>query len=245
MVERYPETEADGFDLTLLGGFGLSWRGASLHVTQAAERLLAFLALRSRPVQRLYLAGTLWPESTEQHAVGCLRSALWRIRRVGRLLVEARGESLQLAGNVRVDLYDITERARRLVRGGPVELGDFAAIVPATELLPDLYDDWVLVERERHRQLRMHALEVLCLQLSATGRHGDAIEAGLAAVHGEPLRESAHGALIRAHLAEGNRSEAMRQYDRYCTVLRQELGLRPSPEIQRLTSDEVLLMAVR
>ena len=220
--------------MCLLGGFELRRDGATVHVTQAAERLLALLAIRSRPLLRLYVAGTLWADSTEQHAVGSLRSALWRLGRSGQRLVEADAEHLRIAPDVRVDLHEVMIRGRRLLHGGPIEDGDFAAMIPAAELLPDHYDEWVLVERERYRQLRMHALEILCLQLSAAGRHGEAVEAGMAAVNSEPLRESAHRVLICAHLAEGNRCEAIRQFDRYRALLRNDLGLEPSPDIAGL-----------
>ncbi len=121
--------------------------------------------------------------------------------------------------------------------------GDFATLVAAMDLLPHHYDDWVLIERDRHRQLRMHALEMLCIQLSAAGRHGEAVEAGLAAVNGEPLRESSQRVLIRAHLAEGNRCEAIRQFDSYRELIQHELGLRPSPEMNALLSGEGLRIA--
>jgi DNA-binding SARP family transcriptional activator len=58
-----------------------------------------------------------------------------------------------------------------------------------------------------------------------------AIEAGLAAVAGEPLRESAHRALIRVHLQEGNRVEAIRQFTACKNILRDELGVEPSAEL--------------
>jgi DNA-binding SARP family transcriptional activator len=212
-------------------------------VTQAGERLLALLAIHARPMLRLYVASSLWADSTEQRANGSLRSTLWRLGRSGCRLVEADAEHLRLSHHVWVDLDDVTIRARRLLGGGPAEDGDIAAIVPADELLPDLYDDWVLIERERHRQLRMHALEILCSRLSAAGRHGEAVEAGLAAVSGEPLRESAHRVLISAHLAEGNRCEAIRQFSRYRDVIRRELGLGPSPEICALITEHQLELA--
>jgi DNA-binding SARP family transcriptional activator len=154
--------------------------------------------------------------------------------------VDADADHLRLATSVRVDLHDVVARARRLMHGGPAEDGDFAAIVPAAELLPDHYDEWVLMERERHRQMRVHALEILCSQLSSAGRHGEAIEAGLAAVSGEPLRESAHRALIRAHLAEGNRCEAIRQFELYRHLIQTELGLQPSAEINALLPEPQL-----
>lgn len=225
-------------ELCLLGGFELRCDGAPLHVTLAAERLLAFLAIRVRPVQRPYVAGSLWADSTEQHSTGSLRSALWRLGRSGHRVIEADAQRLRIAPGVQVDLHDVTSRAQRLMHGGPAEEGDFAKIVPAVELLPEHYDDWVLVERERYRQLRMHALETLCIHLTSVARYGEAIEAGLAAVSSEPLRESAHRVLIHAHLAEGNRCEAIRQYERYRALLQKELGLKPSTEITALLSDQ-------
>jgi len=237
------QVEDQPFELSLLGGFELRRGGETVHATQAAERLLAFLAIRARPMLRLYVASSLWPDSTEQHAIGSLRSALWRLGRSGQRLVEADAEHLRLATGVLVDLHDVSARGRRLLHGGPIEDGDFAAIMPAAELLPDHYDDWVLVERERYRQLRMHALEILCARLSSAGRHGEAIEAGIAAVNSEPLRESAHRVLIRAHLAEGNRCEAIRQFERYRSLLRHDLGLEPSPEIEALVPQTPFALA--
>jgi DNA-binding SARP family transcriptional activator len=233
------ESAGRPFELCLLGGFELRCDGAPLHITLAAERLLAFLAIRARPVQRPFVAGSLWADSSEQHSTGSLRSALWRLGRSGHRVIEADAERLRLAPRVRVDLHDVTARAQRLIHGEPAEEGDFAKIVPAVELLPDHYDDWVLVERERYRQLRMHALETLCIHLTSVARYGEAVEAGLAAVNSEPLRESAHRVLIHAHLAEGNRCEAIRQYERYCALLQKELGLGPSAELTGLLPEQL------
>jgi DNA-binding SARP family transcriptional activator len=224
-------------ELSMLGGFELRCGSTTFRLSHAAERLLAFLAIQTRPLLRVYVAGMLWPDASESHAIGSLRSTLWRLGRSGHRLVAADAEHLKLAPGVLVDLHEVSQRARRLLRGGSAEEGDFGAMVPEADLLPDHYDEWVLLERERFRQLRMHALEVLCSQLSSGGRHGEAVEAGLAAVGGEPLRESAHRALICAHLAEGNRCEAIRQYDRYRNLLKSELGLQPSPSIRDLVTE--------
>jgi DNA-binding SARP family transcriptional activator len=56
---------------------------------------------------------------------------------------------------------------------------------------PDWYDDWLQMERERFRQLRLHALETLAERFVALGRHAQAIDAALAAVQVDPLRETA------------------------------------------------------
>ena len=97
------------------------------------------------------------------------------------------------------------------------------------DLLSDWNEDWVLIERERFRQARLHALEALCDRYSEAGLMMPTIQAGLAAVTADPFRESAHRALIsRAHLREGNRSEALRQYSSYRRMLDEELGIEPA-----------------
>lgn len=84
------------------------------------------------------------------------------------------------------------------------------------------------------RQRRLHTLETACRRLTAAGRFADALEAGLAAVAVEPLRESSHAAVIEAHLAEGNLIKASRQYEQLRDLLREHLGTRPSRRVLEL-----------
>jgi hypothetical protein len=100
-------------------------------------------------------------------------------------------------------------------------------------------DDWVGIHRERYHHLRLHAREAMCGRLAAGRRYGEAVEVGLAAVRAKPLRESAHEELVKVHLAEGNRFEATRQYQSCCRLLRNELGLEPSPRMQALLTSEI------
>jgi DNA-binding SARP family transcriptional activator len=104
------------------------------------------------------------------------------------------------------------------------------------ELLPDWYDEWVLIEAEDWRQLRLHALEALAGRLTARGHYGDAAAAALAAVRAEPLRESPRAALIRVHIAEGNPSEALREFTRYRELLMIELGVEPTERLRALVA---------
>lgn len=201
----------------------------------SAQRLVSFLALHDRPLLRLYVAGSLWTDSSESHAAGCLRSALWRLSRPGIAVVETLGKQLRLAAHVAVDVRDASRRARRLVAtSSPIEPGDLTAMMTAADILPDWYDDWVVVERERFRQLRIHALEAISARLRDEGRYAEAVEAGLAAVQCEPLRESAHRAVVAAHLSEGNIVEALRQYATFRGILRAEIDLEPSSAMEEL-----------
>lgn len=223
-------------ELGLLHGFEVRLGGRSVELPVSVQRLVAFLALHERPLQRLHVAGSLWLDSSEDHANASLRTALWRLGRQDCTLVEASGNQVGLAPGVTVDLHQARAQARRVLRHEPATAEDLDALCFAGELLPDWYDDWVLVERERFRQLRLHALEELCAELTAAGRFAAAIEAGHASVAAEPLRESAHRLLVVAYLAEGNPGEAIRQYRFFRDLLLSELGLEPSPQMEQLVA---------
>jgi DNA-binding SARP family transcriptional activator len=227
----------------LLGGFDLLLNGRPLQLPQGARRVVAFLALHSLPVQRLYVASRLWPDSTEDHAYGSLRTALWRLRVHGFVVATANSKQLALAPSVEVDVHDAAARARRAIRDAQApDPNDLAQLCDAGEMLPDWYEDWVLLERERFHQLRLHALESLCERCARDGQFGLAAEAGLAAVAGDPLRESAHRAVIESYIAEDNVADALRQYRLYRELAREQLGIDPSLQmrelIQGLPSDD-------
>jgi Bacterial transcriptional activator domain len=82
--------------------------------------------------------------------------------------------------------------------------------------------------RESYRQLRLHSLEAICDQLIQRERFGEALEAAFMAISTSPFRESAHRAVVFALLAEGNRGEALRHYERFRGALKEELGVEPS-----------------
>jgi DNA-binding SARP family transcriptional activator len=221
--------------LGLLQGFRLERDGGSLELPLGIQRLVAFLAVHNRPLLRLYVAGNLWLDSNEDHANANLRTALWRLHRLGLGLVDATRSHLSLAPGLVVDLHELSEGARQILRRETAPThAKLDAILHGGDLLPDWYDEWVVVEREQFRQLRLLALETLCNDLAAAGSYAGAVEAGLACVAAEPLRESSHRALIGAHLGEGNRVEAIRQFRFYEALVRVELGVEPSASLRRL-----------
>lgn len=229
--------DAAALRVSLLNGVQLRRDEEVVDLPLGAQRLLAFVALHDRPLFRQHVAGTLWPDVTENRSNGCLRSALWRLRQSGCQLIAATPQYLQLAAAVSVDFREATAAARHVL-AGPTEqgLGLSLQLAEPRDLLSGWYEDWVLLERERFRQLRLHALETLCDLLTAAGRFGEAIEAGLSAVAGEPLRESAQRSLIQAHLAEGNGCEAIRRYKSFVKLLHEELGLKPSARLNDLVT---------
>jgi len=221
-----------GLQLNLLNTFEIVARGQRVVLPLGAQRLVAFVALHERPVQRDYVAGMLWLDSSDARAAANLRSMLWRIHKRAHGLIDVGGHALRLEQGVRTDLRVAEALARRELAeedGDPSDPSVFAV-----DLLPDWYDDWVLLERERYRQLRLRALEALCERQLRAGRVTEALEAGLLSLAGEPLRESAHRALVRVHLADGNAVEAVRQYKLCRRLLREQLGIEPTEQLRDL-----------
>jgi len=205
-------------------------------VPEGSKQLLAFVALRRGRVERRYAAGTLWPFGNEERAAGNLRSALWRLRRAGINVLVADKWSLALCADVIVDLHVMDQWATRLIQGTAAghDLDISPSVSEALDLLPGWYDDWALMERERIRQRLLHALEALSVRLACLGRFGEAVDAALLAVSVEPLRESAQRALIGAHVAEGNLTEARRTFLLYRDLVRRELDVEPSGDLSAL-----------
>jgi DNA-binding SARP family transcriptional activator len=220
--------------LTLLRTFEFVCEGVPIPIPMSVQRVVAFIALGRQPRQRTYIAGCLWLDTPEERAQANLRSALWRLRRGGYPLIRATASQLELDPAVEVDLHETEALARRALEDETslpldVDLSAFDG-----DLLPDWYDEWVLLERERFRQLRLRALDALCDRLTCAGRHREALDAGHAAVAAEPLRESAHRALVRVHLAEGNAAEAIRQYRLFRQLAGEQLGIAPSARMEAL-----------
>ena len=218
----------------LLGGFQLRASGRPVVLPLSGQRLVAFLAVHEQVLQRPFVAGSLWPDVPDERALASLRSVLWRLRDLAPGVVEGQQTGICLAESIAVDITRLVSASRDASSLGPKDVGPLAFRFFAGDLLPDWYDEWLIEWRERWRQVRLHTLERLARLLINAGEHGLAIEAALAAIRAEPLRESAHRTLIEAHVSEGNASEAIRQYARYERLLRTELDIAPSPRMRAL-----------
>jgi DNA-binding SARP family transcriptional activator len=201
----------------------------AISVPAGEQRVIALLALKPRALQRIYVASLLWGHASEGRAIACLRTALWRLRQLDSGLVDATSTHVALARPVEVDVHAAAAASRRILEGSGEE-----SLPPAGALLPDWYDEWLTVERERFDQLRLHALEVLCERVLADGHYARAVDLGLSAIALDPLRESAHRLVIRAYIAEGNTAAAVQVLDGFRSLLRSRVGIDPSPQMQML-----------
>jgi DNA-binding SARP family transcriptional activator len=222
---------AASHSLTLLGTFEFRVHDVRIELPGAAERLVAFLALQVTSVSRYRVAAALWPDASEQRSLGCLRSVLWRVRVASRTVIEPSDARLGLASGTRIDIAALSRQTHRLLDSPDEDLESIESDLFGPELLPGWDEDWVLFERERLRQVSLRGLEALSRRHLAAGRVLDAMEAAWRAISLEPLLESAHGALIDAHLAAGNVRDAVRSLHSFAAVLDREIGIAPSPDL--------------
>lgn len=220
--------------LQLLHRFELQLSRGTVEVGRAGARLLAYLALRGMPAGRSHVAGTLWPDSDDIRAMGSVRSALWRVRREAPgVLVSDRGE-IALAQEVAIDVGRLSAFSRRAPWSSAPEREELDVLARAVrgELLPGWDDDWLLPERERIRQVRLHAAEHLVGMLSGAGRHLDAVELGRWLTLEAPFRETAHATLARALVAAGHTVEAHAHVRHWTERFRREVGIAESPALR-------------
>jgi DNA-binding SARP family transcriptional activator len=235
-----PAPSASPWRLSLLGSWDLVDGTISVHVGDSAQKLIALLALRGQR-DRAFVAGTLWPDCTEPQAQANLRATLSRLRRRDRLdVVDASGGTLRLQPFLSVDVHDLVHLVSVVLSESEYSWWQAVRLLTGDQLLPGWYDDWILNHREQLRQLCLHALEAIADQQHGKGNYSAAVQAGLASVAIEPLRESAHRQIIRAHLAAGNRAEAMRQFGLLRKLLLEEVGAEPSAAAIELLDDVAL-----
>jgi DNA-binding SARP family transcriptional activator len=222
--------EAIMMTLQLLGGFRLTGSDGTLNVPLSSARVLAFLGLRQRPVGRATVATDLWPEAESRRALGNLRSAIWRLPAAARVAIEATDDSVSLSSEVNCVIEPGINETKAFETTALQSWG--------AALLPGWYDDWVLAERERLALRQAEFFEELSNVAREGRRTGDAVLFAVASIRLEPLRESAHRALLHAQREQGNYAEMLAQYQALSALLSEELGVQPS----RSTTD--LLSAV-
>lgn len=119
------------------------------------------------------------------------------------------------------------EAAARLLR----EALDLWRGPPLADLARESFAQTEIVGLE---ELRLRALELRIDADLALGRHGELVAELEALAREHPLRERLRAALMRALYASGRQAEALEVYRQARTMLVDELGIEPSPELQEL-----------
>jgi DNA-binding SARP family transcriptional activator len=154
----------DQLSLHLLGGFAVDRNGQHVELPPACQRVVTLVALKRRPVHRLWVCATLWPHAQTRRAVAGLRSATWRLRPLGvETLLAVDPPYLQLGTDVPVDWLEALDLMEQLRAGNidPQLVAELLPLLRAGELLDRWAEPWVTSERDRYHGMRMTAVEIL------------------------------------------------------------------------------------
>src|SRR5215470_13203746 len=230
-------------ELVLLGGFQVRVAGRVIDVPGRKERaLLAFLALppgerRSRD----RLAGLLWGDRGTKQAADSLRQAILRLRKAFEPvqplpLLTDRGCVTLDRRAVKVDAQEFEQLS---AEGTPLALGRAVKLYRG-DLLDGLdvdgaeFGEWLMVERQRLRDLARQAFSALLGSHLASGERDQAGAVARQLLSLDPLQEPAHRALMKIYAEQGQAAMALKQYQLCRDALRAELGVRPEAETERL-----------
>ena len=217
-----------------------------------AQEMLGYLLLhRDHPHRREALTSLMWPNCAAAQSMKSFRHTLWQLRAAldsdrlamdGELLLvdlewigihpEARfwldvAEFERVFGSVQsVPGRDLQDRDAETVR----EVLDLYR----GDLLEGCYQDWCILERERLRHIYLTLIEKKMIYSEAHGRYQRGLEYGTRALRCEVAHERIHRRMMRLYYLAGSRTASLRQYERCVAILRQELGVDPSPSTRVL-----------
>ncbi len=231
----------------LLGTFSIEKDGCPLPlpVSVQARHLLAYLALfctRNHP--RNLLIGIFWPEEPEERARRALSQALWHIRRLFPDLVKADAETVAIStqGEVWIDTQAFEQGLQDWLNTNPLPEAGRVALLETShlyrgDLLEGLYDDWVLIERQRLMEQYHQVLARLLMAEKFSGKFEQALEYALQLLKSDPLREDIHREVMRIHYLLGRPEAALRQYETCRQTLQQELNIEPESQTLALAQE--------
>jgi predicted ATPase/DNA-binding SARP family transcriptional activator len=217
----------------LLGGFHLVQGDRRLTTVSSPrlQALLAWLVLHAGvPQSRSRLAALVWPDSSEAQARTNLRKLLHELRLAvpnAESFLALEGPTLYWRAEAPYACDVVAFEAAVPNAQTPSDLACAVSLYRG-DLLPECYDDWVLLERERLRQTFTELLERGIAQAEQDQEYATASQYARRLLEHDPLHEPGYRHLMRLLAVQGDRAGALCVYRRCCATLQRELAVEPS-----------------
>jgi DNA-binding SARP family transcriptional activator len=243
-----------GIRVSLLGKFCIQNEQAEIFEFESrkAEELLCYLLMnRERAHTRDALAEVLWGDYTTQQSKNYLRKVLWQLQSALEPLVKEEEQHPLLVEpewiqiNPGCDLWldvAVVEAAfiavkgvsgRNLTREQARSLEGAVALYKG-DLLEGWYRDWCLFERQRLQYLYLASLDKLMDYCEQRQDYESGLAHGDRVLRYDRAHERTHSRLMRLHYLAGDRTAALRQYEKCQTALQEELDVEPGKHIRQL-----------
>lgn len=238
----------------LFGKFSVHYEGQPAHGFDAhkEQELLSYLLInRNRPHSREALAGLLWGDVPTEKSKKYLRHALWHLQAAldaqpsaesgGMLLVEHDWVQFRAHAGLLLDV-SVFEAAFMLAHdspGGALEPHAVEALQDAVrlyrgDLLEGWYHEWCFYERERLQNMYLAMLDKLMCYCEAKQKFEQGLLYGTLILRYDRAHERTHRRLMSLHYLSGDRTAALRQFERCAAALEEELGVKPDKHTSAL-----------
>ena len=214
-----------------------------------------FLAVnRHRSIHRDELLGAIWPGDAPAQTDSGLDAILSKLRSMLKsaglaapeagVTVNSKTIALQLPANAWIDLEaasNALDEAEGAVRRKDTitawSMANVAVVISRRPFLADVEAPWIESQRAALRALQMRALQCLVSVSANNAEPLLAVQHAREMIELEPFRETAYQLLMKMHAAAGDRAEALRVFAKCRELLRDELGVSPSPQTEAVYLD--------
>jgi DNA-binding SARP family transcriptional activator len=242
------QTPTSALSVTLFGStlFHDDGQPLELGLKGTTVELLWYLAANAgQAVRRECIADRLWQNSSSERQRSALNSAIWRIgkklpRHPGlRLNATDTVLSMTIDNSVVVDARELCAAVREacapegMTAQAAVRL-KAALLATDAPFLDGLSGDWTLAERERMSNVRIRGMVALMHWHGINRDYEDALEIGRGLLHEDPFREAVQIDMMWLYVLNGQRVQAIKQYETFAALLRSEMSIEPMRETQAL-----------
>lgn len=238
----------------LFGRFSVELDGQILEGLEASkvQELFSYLLIhRDRTHPRETLAGILWEANSTTKSKKYLRQALWQLQNAFKdfddsdqepiMIIEAEWIRINPKAKFHLDIEELESafKASKGLRGRELDADQIGSLKSAVQdyagdLLLGWYQDWCLFERERLQNMLIAMLDKLMGYCEAQGEYEDGILYGMEILGFDRARERTHRRLMRLYYLAGDRTSALRQFQRCAGALEEELGVKPAKKTEEL-----------
>jgi DNA-binding SARP family transcriptional activator len=238
----------------LFGKLQIQWNNSHIEGFDSSkvQELFCYLLLhRDRPHPRETLASLFWDANSTSQSKKYLRQTLWQLQNLLPDLSEHSDDSLLLVepdwirvnpnANLWLDIAEFEEAYKNShgfqgwqLNAETVHALEKAEKLYADDLLLGWYQDWTLFERERFQNMFLAIMDKLMAYCEAHGKYETGISYGMRIMTIDIARERTHQNLMRLHYLSGDRTAALRQYQRCEQALTEELGVKPARHTKEL-----------
>lgn len=207
--------------------------------------LLFFLTINNdKKYTREYLASILWPDSNKEASFSNLRYNLWKINscfknNIGLEIIYTKNDKIGFVNEFEyeVDINQLkkisnSNKLVNLERLSIIYKGEFLEGFYLKKCLE--YNDWVFFERERIQRLYFSILKCLLKKYSENKMYRKEIDLLEKMIKINPFNEELYSKLIKIFIKKGEKSKALKYYNRCINVFRENLNISPKESFKSL-----------